>query len=81
MADTLVRELLIQILCDAPTEMCGCWMSHHAGKYICVFTEEHSLRGPAVHFAKIQCKCHLSNVVGRCMAQSADHKQYQTTHL
>jgi hypothetical protein len=46
----------------------------HAGSThtsVIMFAEEHSLRGPEVHFTNVQLKCHLSDVAGRCMVQVA----------
>jgi hypothetical protein len=55
-ADPSVKELLIQILLDFPTERWRCSV---------VFAEERLLRGLAVNCAKIPRKCHLSDVAGR----------------
>jgi hypothetical protein len=46
------RKQFIQTPCDVLTEMCG--VLYHAGSTpATVLTKEYSLRGPAIHFAKI----------------------------
>jgi hypothetical protein len=60
--------------------MCG--VLYNAGSTPAfVFTEEYSVRGPAIHFAKIWHKCWLSDVTGRCTVQVAGHQRYNTTDL
>jgi hypothetical protein len=38
--------------------------------FVMLFAEERSVRGPAVHFSKLQRKCRLSHIMGRCVVQS-----------
>jgi hypothetical protein len=53
-----VEELVIQILHDVPSAVCG-WPVMLVAHLI-VFTEECSLRGLYFILQKLQCKCHLS---------------------
>ena len=54
----------------------------HAGNTsVVVFVEKHSLTVLAVHLAKNWRKYHLSDIAGKCTAQSVDHQWHHTTHL
>jgi hypothetical protein len=64
-------------------------MPHHADNTsVIVSTEEHSLRGPTINFAKIPYKCHLSDMLKyyRCtglfmnMSESACTCYISNTH-
>jgi len=55
---------------------------HHAGStFVVVFVEECSLRVLAFNVANSWCKCHLSDVVRKCMDQWFDHQWHHTTCL
>ena len=56
-------------------------LRHAGSKSVVLFVEEHSLRVPAVHFAKEWPKYHLSDVAGKCTDQWVGHQFHHTTLL